>query len=412
MKRLRQATKTRNRSCRRAMRTVYKSVVIMALAAAYLWQVFEISSGYFAYTTSNRLTYAESGSATPIPSVDVCHALPINHSLQSVQQFKGRIIGEILTRNHQGNVINMTDSCFTYSYRIYQLLCLSISIHGRHPKEASFERRRQASQCSAGDSNSSSHAPPLQSTDLLSFSLNPCYQQQVMGVEKVLVTLHSPTVKAYDPSSNIIKMHEREPQAVYLAYSVVMLHRMPVPYDTNCRQHPPDHSTRDCFEACYSRRVKQEFRAHPVDSPRDVSVSKVIDPRKLQPQQRSRLNATWNSCRKGCGKECIKPLYFLRLMLQRYERGLFTFTMTRAREIVTLITSSAKTTLFDLISVCLNGASFWIAFCPATWLLSRRLQRIFRRRHAKVRGKKPQAFFTVIRPLVIVYPDPRHQRRL
>ena len=361
----------RLRKAKVGLMLLYKILVIIAVTSAYVWQVYKISCRYFSFATSNRITFTPIGYLMPRPSVDFCHAFPSNRSLDT---FQGKPIGSV-TGTDDNHYINDIGNYSIHSYRVDGLVCHSIV--KRKSLQTSSDVPKAANSCTT---NASVRPQAIQMTDLMAFTVDPCYQKQVMGSESALITLHSSIVSAFDASSNVIQVQAREPLTVFLSFSVIMLHRLPVPYDTGCRQQSFARSNRDCFEDCYTSATLRSFNAYPIDSERNVSVTRTIDLMSLHVDQRSRLANMKHHCRTFCGKQCIKPHNFLRLSMQRKERGIWTFTIERSRAIVTLITSSPMTTSFDLMTAVLNGASFWLAFCPASLLLSRRVMRWYRRR--------------------------------
>ena len=371
--------------------SVYKKTMMGIAAAAYLWQVYLISLSYFSYSTVNRLDLVPSQQPelSKIPATDVCHYIEWQRRHNFTLFQANQVIGSVRVRYSAYGISRAMNLIRYHNFKLHKFLCHGISF-GLPTSNMSVQALCPYSRDAF---------LRLQENDLFSFCISKCFEQRFMRDEGggIYVAMHDDNVAHYDADSNVIKVYLIGPQHVHLMYSIVQLERMPRPYDTDCVTHHPDYnSSRDCFDSCYTDSFTHTFHSRPEDVPHDAVAGNYTDPDAMTRRQRDLLQALKQECRKKCGSDCSQAMFMVqKLKLDATTDGHWCLRVTLPQALVTLITFTARTTLFDFASVLLNGASFWLTFCPTSLLLaptssakrqSKRVSRALGRKRQKNHG--------------------------
>lgn len=347
------------------IRTFYVAIVVLLALSAYAYQVYKISDIYFSYATKNRIEYMTRVSYK-VPTIDICHRIEANASL------KNMLLTEIFSEIQTHKVANESAASMR-QYLMYNLLCHSLTFRGQRFRG----RELYARSLYRRDEDE------LQNHEMLSIQLSKYVQDHLLSASQIYLTMHNTNVAAYDPSNNMIRIGHAKRISAFFTLSAVIHKRMQRPYDTDCLKDIGSFSSsRNCYESCYSLMFQIKYASLPIDSPvflpREKGEGNNIVPVPTTPQ----VHEIRKACVATCGTDCRQTYYFMSIANQTFGVTDYSFTFFRPHEVVTNIVYSAKTSFADFLMVVLNGGSFWLAFCPATFLFSHRFMK-------KMKEKKP-----------------------
>ena len=340
-------------------RRCYVCIIVMLSAAAYAYQVFTMADEYFKYGTTNTIMYQSHVEQEPF-SLTICYEFPSNRtneltklnisntfSLLEVRDQLRRIEEERLTLIH---------------YKIFGLLCHSIRVD---EKRDNISNTLTPARKPKFNDNA-----PLVAIEMTSF----LWEKLVQERDEVYLSMANTDDKLYNPFNNFVLMTQVWSHCSSLEFKIIMKENMPAPYDTHCLHHVHGDRTisaNDCFHSCYSSLIMQKYALFPFDSPRLLNAGNASFqfPSLGQANNITESEDEKRSCSKRCGNDCLQVNYYLRELTLPQDTELVLFIISGPDEEIR-ITHSAYISFLDLLSVMLNGASFYFTFCPATLLLS------------------------------------------
>ena len=347
----------------------YVCIVVMLSAAAYAYQVFAMADEYFKYGTTNTIRF-QSHVEQDTFSLTICYEFPSNRTNQ-------------LTKLNISNTVSLLEVTDPYipiiqrieetrltliHYTIFGLLCHSIRVDEKHdsishplPKETQIRSTRKPK------FNNNAPRVAIQMTHFL-------WKKLVKERNEVYLSMADSNDKLYNPYNNFVLMTPVKRSCSSLEYQTIVKDNMPAPYDTQCMIHFDGDrivSSNDCFHSCYSYLIIKKRKRFPFDSPRLLTVwnASFEFPSLHQVDEIFEREDEKRSCSKRCGNDCLQVNYYLRKLTMPQISRLKTFIISSSDEEIR-ITHSASISFWDLLSVMLNGASFYFSFCPATLLLS------------------------------------------
>ena len=253
-------------------------------------------------------------------------------------------------------------------YQIFGLLCHSIRVEERHgniPYEEPENLRIPSARRVFNDTRVTIAISSFLQERLLKRFDNPVY----LSMSDQKDRLHNPN-NFFAP---IVPINSYWLTG-FLEYKVIVKENMPAPYDTRCMHHADGDgivSSNDCFHSCYSTRIIDKYGRFPFDSPRLLNAwnASFEFPSLARTDSLTGEEDEKRECANRCGNDCLQVNYYMRQLTMFQRSKLRTFVISGPDE-ENLITHSASISFWDLLSVVLNGASFYFSFCPATLLLS------------------------------------------
>ena len=191
----------------------------------------------------------------------------------------------------------------------------------------------------------------------------------------VYFSMHQKSDMIYNPHDEPITPCHLRMSVTRLIYRIVVKENLPSPYDTQCKRHSVNGkliTSNECYQSCYSSFLMKKHKLFPFDSPRILSVENgsFASTSLSQANAATREEDLKRKCSSRCGEDCYQVTYYMRqpgLTMEKIEKRKF---VIRGPEEVIVISYSAKHSFWDLMSLLLNGASFYFSFCPASFLLS------------------------------------------
>ena len=333
------------------------------------------SSRCLTYTLNTRQQHNWHGiKSIRLPAIDFCFTISAQESERSSIREMNDTTGFFISGNKdriKGNHISKASIIY---YLLNGMLCHSLRLNNRSLSNLYADRGSYG----AYDAKPDNYLMTLRSAKYVvgNFTL----------LEKAYISMHSLTELAHHPADSFLLIENsfqtiRQHALHIFRPRLVTQHRMPVPYDTSCLQHHNQtHSSQQCYESCYSSYFIREYEAYPSDLAQFIQVNKkllrTMSATDLLQNERMKI---W--CQMRCRNDCHQVHYngreqCLRVLLQKGKASDASFAVkTPEQEIV--IRFSAQVSFRDLMSVILNGASFFFIFCPVTLLLSRRFMSFF-----------------------------------
>ena len=354
----------------------YFIVIVLLSAAAYVYQVFPMADEYFKYGTANTIAFHSIVGQGNV-SLTFCHKYTSNRSNQiselniSNPFSKYAIDDRSFIPPHQGRSQRAPQEEFTLiHYQIFGLLCHSIRVNKtliKNPHKLPEDVKKEAEKKSqfSGDSHN------------IQIGISPLLQNilERLEVQQVYLSMSSVNDMLYNPNNNFVPMDSigYVGKTSNLDRRVVVKKNMPAPYDTQCMHHVDGDriiSSNDCFYSCYSSRMMKKYDLFPFDTPRRLMAGNASFEFPFLGQADKQMGEEdKQKCSRRCGNDCMQVNYYLRELSLSSASKLRTFVISGPDEEIT-ITHSALISFWDLVSVMLNGASFYFSFCPATLLLS------------------------------------------
>ena len=328
------------------MRITFLCVVILLCSAAFVTESVTYMRSYFQYTTESILSLVDDNMHHDL-GLTVCVQDKISRKIDSLQFIKNvRVWGDMLD----------TQDLITQSSRYFvgKLECLSYSF---------------AEQLAEQDLSTVRTAVVV--------SLFDMFDSEVL-LPALYISFQQNNSLLLDPASNIIRCHQETFFILQCRLSIRTTEKiqMPAPYDTMCRSYPTPkyNASRDCFFDCLIEHYKTSLQSIPEDIPTRLQVNVNRSGNlAFDLTKRKRVEKT---CHSYCFTDCRHVIHTAHLesVLVFKRSTSYTVSIMRKGSKTLKLVYNAKLTLTDLLGVMFNGASFWLAFCPATIMLSKRIK--------------------------------------
>ena len=355
----------------------YVSVVVMLSAAAYAFQVFMMAGEYFKYGTANTIAFQSKVGQESV-SLTFCHDFLSNQtdqlsSLDTSNTFSQIVIDDrsFIPPHERGSQTAQQETLILLHYKIFGLLCHSIRIDETH-RYSSYKLSKDLQVAVENKIQSSDDS-------LVRVGIAPHLQNNLMNrrVGHAYLSMSSKTDMLYNSNNNFVPISSHGylgHNASTLDWRVVEKKNMPAPYDTQCKHHVDGDriiTSNECFHSCYSSISMKKYALFPFDSPRQLMARNTTFEFPFMGQADKLIGREdeRQTCIRRCGNDCQQVNYYLRELTLPAVSKFRTFVIIGRGEKIA-ITHSAAISFWDLVSVMLNGASFYFSFCPATLLLS------------------------------------------
>ena len=347
------------------------------------YQLFEISYSYSKYSTSNTIEFA-SDQVIEIPAPDFCFAIPAAIMSESGIPQGDNNFHVTLNKNLIEKTSKRGQASVIY-YMLYGLLCHSIRVENKSSTDWYTDR------------GTYSEDNDMDGNDLMRLKGAKHVVSNFTFTEEMYFTMHSLKELSHHPADSFFVSRRSftiPHQVVFFIYpDVVTQHRLPIPYDTLCMEPEGQimqnitYSSRQCFESCYASDFMKAHEAFPNDSPQFIRVNRRLV-RTMIATNSPENERIKQQCHSKCHNDCHQVHYscrrdfFDQMTSQSMNISEVSFVFKRAQQEI-VIRYSATVSFWDIMSVLFYGASFYLTFCPATWILSDLAESIFKKIYSK-----------------------------
>ena len=366
---------------------LYITFIVTLAATAYSYELLTMANSYFKYATSNTIVLA-SDERIEIPAIDFCFPIQAENDTRTRTKSKDEMFVHVAGSKDLIKRSDKTAHVRIIYYVIFGMLCHSVRV------ESGSLPNVYADHGSYTDFNY------LKGNDLIILTSANHVVGNFTLKEQMYLAMHSLSEFGHDDADNFLLIQHtfRFPQDIMFEIfpDVVTEYRMPVPYDTSCmeQEYQTVHSnimrsSKQCFDSCYSHRFIQAHESFPSDSPQFVRVNEKLM-RTTNATDSADNEKMKQTCHLRCRNDCHQVHYsceYDQFWQSENNKHAFivSFTVMRPQQEI-VIRYSAHVSFMDLMFVILNGASFYLTFCPATLLLSKRFLSIFKKK--KIRKNK------------------------
>ena len=332
-----------------------------------------MAEGYFKYTTTNTIKFQSDVDHRDTFALTICYDFPTNRTDKLMKLNISNTFSLLKIRDRSFIPLHERGSEETeltlMHYKIFKLLCHSI--RADETRNIIFPEQ--------SDSLIQSSSKKSKFNDVIVIAISSFLQEKLMKQweEPVYLSMSSEKDRLYNPHNTLARVTpfiNFKLLSSSLDYKVLVKENMPAPYDTQCMHHVDEEriiSSNDCFHYCYSSLFMKKYHLFPFDSPRQLNTwnASFEFPILSQAHNLTGREDERIGCIKRCGNDCTQVNYYLTEQPVYRKSNVRTFVISGPDEEI-LITHSASISFWDLLSVMLNGASFYFSFCPATLLLS------------------------------------------
>jgi hypothetical protein len=321
---------------------LYRTMVLLISLCGYIFQVSMLSREYFKFETIPQMKFDDS--IIGYPASDLCH-----HTINIPEAAS-------VTFREMFDHMRPSSASVNKSYQIFDLLCHSFN--------------------------------QLESRDdmdmLLEVRLSMNYTEKFISKSPMYVTFHTEVESAFNRNNNFLAVvrNHSTPASATLTFRILKTILQKAPYDTNCIDRSDDHiapSESDCYEFCYTSLHLRYLKSFPADSP--VFLLSTTRIGASEAQNSTMITRIKHHCQTSCLRDCVEMNFFAR-ELQSHDAPYWFLSIRSQQETAISITHTPRIRFIDMLYVILNGASFWLSFCPVLFFFRSNIMSIIVRQNS------------------------------
>ena len=345
----------------------YFGLVYAVMAVGFAFQTLQYIQDYFKYKTQNRIEMVKDY-VVKYPAVDICHEVVGGSLAAAMESSASQIFSTIQTRRAVLS-LNNTLSAAIFKYLMQGMLCTSIRIN---ETALTIHELGNNDFLAAHPDRNINH---LSSNSLVYAEMRDDYYNQLKPGHSIHVTLHAMENINYNPHDNLVPSPGKGEQVLSsFTYQNVEEHRLTSPYETNCVNYYGSMTQDTCLALCMPSLLGIYQSFHRITSPMIFEWPDLQQREETMtpffPSTSAVLNSSFvedaqEYCWRSCNfTECTSQRYAARLLsYTRLKVSRFAVIIERPEESIRIV-HSASIVFYDFLSVMLNAASLWFAFCP------------------------------------------------